>query len=228
DWGHQDTPALERTWRLPPREELPLEWLEDDLVETEQEGTPEDEGDSVSAVLSPQPAPLPVQVDPERPELLWVPAYASGEELASRLFENASAVGAFDFEPRPVPPSVEGERRQCVRVRQPPALRPELLAQVRGALDERLKTDNTWSRAQLAAESLDRPGAEALMERALRWSQRSEIPDSSGQSYFDSYLCPWCGDTSACGVAAALRSTRFKGPTCLPEGCPVARQSPGT
>jgi hypothetical protein len=248
DWGYQDTPALERTWRLPPMEEIPPEWLEDELVEAGQEGTPEEEGDSALAVLSPQQAPLPVQVDPERPELLWVPAYASREELASRLFGDASAVGAFDFEPRTPPPNAEGEPRQCVRVRQPPALRPELLAQVRGALDERLKTDNTWSRAQLSAESLDKPGAEALVERGLRWSQRSEIPDGSGQSYFDSYLqtlAPWrdekprglLGDTLAqdwhflgeasepLRKAIALRSQRWKTSYTVTDGSPVL--SPG-
>ncbi|MCY1083791.1 hypothetical protein [Archangium lansingense] len=248
DWGHKDTPALERTWRLPPMEDIPPEWLEDELVETEQEGTPEDEADSALAFLSPQQAPLPVQVDPERPELLWVPAYASREELASRLFGEAAAVGAFDFEPRPAPPNAEGEPRQCVRVRHPPALRPELLAQVRGALDERLKADSTWSRAQLSAESLDRPGAEALVERGLRWSQRSEIPDGSGQSYFDSYLqtlAPWreakprglLGDTLAqdwhflgessepLQKAIALRSQRWTTSYTVTDGSPVL--SPG-
>ncbi|WNG59863.1 hypothetical protein F0U59_37945 [Archangium gephyra] len=248
EWGHQDTPALERIWRLPPMEEIPPEWLEDEWVETEQEGTPEDEGDSAPAFLSPQRAPLLVQVDPERPELLWVPAYASREELASRLFGDASAVGAFDFELRTAPPNAEGAPRQCVRVRQPPALRPELLAQVRGALDERLKTDVTWSRAQLSAEFLDRPGAEALVKRGLRWSQRSEIPDGSGQSYFDSYLqtlAPWrdtkprglLGDTLAqdwhflgeasepLQKAIALRSKRWKTSYTVTDGSPVL--SPG-
>ncbi|WP_152622395.1 hypothetical protein [Archangium violaceum] len=157
-------------------------------------------------------------------------------------------MGAFDFEPRTVPPNVEGEPRQCVRVRQPPALRPEFLAQVRGALDERLKTDDTWSRAWLSAESLDKPGAEALVERGLRWSQRSEIPDGSGQSYFDSYLqtlAPWrdakprglLGDTLAqdwhflgeasepLQKAIALRSQRWKTSYTVTDGSPVL--SPG-
>jgi hypothetical protein len=247
-WDYRDTPALVRTWRLPPEEDIPPEWLEDEQVEAEREVTPEDEEDSALAFLSPQQAPFPVQVDPERPELLWVPAYASREELASRLFGDASAVGAFDFEPRPAPPNAEGEPRQCVRVRDPPAMRPELLAQVRGALDERLKTDNTWSRAQLSAESLDRPRAEALVERGLRWSQRSEIPDGSGQSYFDSYLltlAPWrdakppglLGDTLAqdwhflgevsepLQKAIALRSQRWKTSYTVTDGSPVL--SPG-
>ncbi|PTL84589.1 hypothetical protein [Vitiosangium sp. GDMCC 1.1324] len=249
DWEHKGKPALVRAWRLPPMEDnIPPEWLEDEPSEPEREGTPEDEEDSVLAFLAPQQAPLPVQVDPERPELLWVPGYASREELASRLFGDASAVGTFDFEPRPAPPNAEGEPHQCVRVRHPPALRPELLAQVRGALDERLKTDDTWSRAQLSAESLDRPGAEALVERGLRWSQRSEIPDGSGQSYFDSYLqtlAPWrdakphgsLGDTLAqdwhflgeasepLQKAIALRSRRWKTSYTVTDDSPIL--SPG-
>ncbi|MFE8605652.1 hypothetical protein [Archangium violaceum] len=247
-WDYRDAPALVRTWRLPAMEDIPQVWLEDEQVEMEQESMQEDEVDSALTFLSPQRAPLSVQVDPERPELLWVPAYASREELASRLFGDASAVGAFDFEPRPAPPNAEGGPRQCVRVRHPPALQPELLAQVRDALDERLKTDDTWSRAWLSAESLGRPGAEVLMERGLRWSQRSEIPDGSGQSYFDSCLqtlAPWrdakprrlLGDTLAqdwhflgeasepLQKAIALRSRRWKTSYTVTDGSPVF--SPG-
>jgi len=41
-WKHAGKPALERTWRLPPMEEIPPEWLEDEQVETKD--TPEDGG----------------------------------------------------------------------------------------------------------------------------------------------------------------------------------------
>jgi hypothetical protein len=59
------------------------------------EDTPEDEADALAA-LAFEEAPLPVQVDPARPELLWVPAQASRDELASRLLGDPSRVGAFD------------------------------------------------------------------------------------------------------------------------------------
>jgi hypothetical protein len=193
-------------------------------------------------------APLPVQLDPERPELLWVPGQASREELASRLFGDVFEVDAFAFEPRAVPPDTEGRPRVCVRVHQPGALLPELLAAVRGALDAQLKADVAWTRSQLTATSLDRAGAAALVERSLRWSQRSDILDGSGQSYFDRYLealAPWrdapprwqLGDTRArdwhflgeasepLRKAIALRSTRFKTSYRVTDGSPVL--SPG-
>src|SRR5262249_35021748 len=140
------------------------------------------------ALLSPELAPIPVQLDPAWPELLWVPGYASREEIASRLFGDAAEAGAFDIEPRaPSSSAVEG-LQICVRVRHPPALVPELLAAMRRALDAQLEADVGWSRSQLSAVSLNRAGAAALVERGLRWAQRSDILDGAGQSYFDRYL----------------------------------------
>ncbi|WP_309888570.1 hypothetical protein [Archangium sp.] len=248
DWKHAGKPTLVRTWRLPSREQdIPLEWLGDELSESEWEDTPGDETDTL-AFLSLQEGPLSVQVDPARPDLLWVPGYASREELASRLLGDASAVGAFDFEPREAPPDARGGPWLCVRVRQPEALVPELLAAVRGALDTRLEADVAWSRSRLTVMSLDRAGADALVERALRWSQRSDIVDGSGQSYFDRYLqalAPWrdepprwhLGDTLAqdwhflgeasepLQKAIALRSKRWKTRYTVTDGAPVL--SPG-
>ncbi len=248
DWKHAGKPALVRTWRLPPMEhDIPPEWLEDELSEPELEDTPEDEADALD-FLSLQEAPFPVQVDPERPELLWVPGHVSREELASRLFGDASAVDSFDFEPLAAPPDAEGGPRVRVRVRHPPALLPELLAAMRGALDAQLEADVAWSRSQLTATSLDKAGAAALVERGLRWSQRSDILDGSGQSYFDRYLqalAPWrdepprwhLGDTLAqdwhflgessepLQKAIALRSKAWKTSYSVTDGSPVL--SPG-
>ncbi|ATB36752.1 hypothetical protein CYFUS_002167 [Cystobacter fuscus] len=100
-------------WRLPPMEDIPPEWLEDEPSEPEREDTLEDEA-GARAGLSVELAPLPVQVDPARPELLWVPGYASREEIASRLFGDASAAGAFDIEPRaPFSSAMEGLHVAC-------------------------------------------------------------------------------------------------------------------
>ncbi|WP_143177390.1 hypothetical protein [Cystobacter ferrugineus] len=233
DWKHAGKPALERAWRLPPMEDIPPEWLEDEPSEFEQEDTLEDEA-SAQAVVSSELAPFPVQVDPARPELLWVPGYASREEIASRLFGDASAVGAFDIEPRAPPSSAVEGLHVCVRVRHPPALVPELLATMRRALDAHLETDVAWSRSQLSAASLNRAGATALVERGLRWAQRSGILDVAGQSYFDRYLQALgpLRDESQRGhllgeaaeplrKAIALRSKRFKASYSVMEGSPV-------
>ncbi|WP_152622397.1 hypothetical protein [Archangium violaceum] len=219
-WDYRDAPALERTWRLPPMEDIPPEWLEDEQAESEREDTPEDGEDSALTFLSAPEASFPVRVDPERPELLWVPGYASREEIASRLFGDAAAAGAFDIEPRAPPSSAAEGLQVCVRVRHPPALVPELLAPMRRALDARLEED------------VNGPGAAALVERGLRWAQRSNILDGAGQSYFDRYLQvlgPWRDeDGSSLGDAAeplrkavALRSKRFKTRYIVTDGSPV-------
>jgi hypothetical protein len=245
DWKHEGKPALMRTWLLPPMEQDLA--LEDELSEPELEDTLEDDAGAL-AFLSTQEAPFLIQVDPARPELLWVPSQASREELASRLFGDASAVGSFDFEPRAAPPDAEGGPRAYVRVRHPSALVPELLAAMRDALEAQLEADVAWSRSQLTAKSLDRAGAAALVERGLRWSQRSGILDNSGRSYFDRYLealAPWreepsrwsLGDTLAqdwhflggasepLQKAIALRSQRWKTSYTVTDGSPVL--SPG-
>ena len=128
------SPRLE-IWRE--EDGIPPEWLEDEPSEPEWEDAPEDEADALG-LFSLQEAPLAIQVDPERPELLRVPGQASREEIASRLFGDASAVDAFAFEPRAVPPDTKGRPRVCVRVHQPGALLPGLLADMRGALDARV------------------------------------------------------------------------------------------
>ncbi|HYO70565.1 MAG TPA: hypothetical protein VEU33_31250 [Archangium sp.] len=233
DWKHAGEPALERTWRLPPTEEIPPEWLEDEPSEPRQEDTFGDEADA-QALLSPELAPMPVQVDPARPELLWVPGYASREDIASRLFGDAAEAGAFDIEPRAPPSTAVEGLHVCVRVRHPPALVPELRATLRRALDAQLEADVAWSRSQLSAASLNRAGAAALVERGLRWAQRSDILDEAGQSYFDRYLQALepSRDESQRGhilgeaaeplrKAITLRSKRFKASDSVTDGSPV-------
>ena len=185
DWKHAAKPPLVRTWMLTPSEQDFTS--EDDLSEPESSEALEDEADAPALSLMPA-GPLPVHVDPARPESLLVPAYASREELAARLFGESSAVNGFDWEPCEVAPDAQGSPRACVRVRQPQALQPELLATVRGALEAQLAADVAWTASRLTTPTLDKAGAVALVERSLRWSQCSDVVDGSGQSYFDRYL----------------------------------------
>ncbi|MFY0579870.1 hypothetical protein ACN28S_41500 [Cystobacter fuscus] len=215
-------------------EGIPPEWLEDELVELQREDTSENGEDGALALLSAREASFPVQVDPARPELLWVPGYASREEIASRLFGDAAAASAFDIEPRASPSSAKEGLQVCVRVRHPRALVPELLATMRRALEAQLEADVAWSRSQLSAASLDRAGAVALVERGLRWAQLSDILDGAGQSFFDQYLQALepLRDESRRGhilgeaaeplrKAIALRSKRFKASYSVTDGSPV-------
>ncbi|HEX5746527.1 MAG TPA: hypothetical protein VFZ09_09800 [Archangium sp.] len=233
-WYHTGKPALVRTWRLPPGEVIPPEWLDDEQVQTERDDTPEGLEDGALALLWAQEASFPVQVDSEWPELLWVPGYASREEIASRLFGDAAAADAFDFEPRtPSSGAVEG-LQVCVRVRHPPALVPELLASMRRALEALLEADVAWSQSQRAVASLDRAATAALVERGLRWAQRSDILDGAGWSYFDRYLQalePSSEESQRGHIlgeaaeplrkAIALRSRRFKASYSVTDGSPV-------
>ncbi|KFA88399.1 hypothetical protein [Archangium violaceum] len=232
DWGWNHKAPLERTWRLPPMEDIPPEWLEDEQVESEREDTPEDGEDGALTFLPAQEASFPVQMDPERPELLWVAGYASREDIASRLFGDGAAAGAFDLVPRSPPSSAAEGLQVCVRVRHPPALVPQVLAPLRSTLEAQLETDVAWSRSQLSAGALDRAAAAALVERGLRWAQRSDIPDEAGRSYFDRYLQalgPWRDeDWPSLGEAAeplrkavALRSQRFQTSYRVTDGSPV-------
>jgi hypothetical protein len=202
DWEHTGRPTLVRAWRLPLLAgDLPPEWLEDEVPEPAGEDAPE-------------ALPLPVQVDPERPELLWVPGDASREELAARLLGDASKVGAFDVEPREAPPDAEGRPRLCVRVRQPEALVPEVLAALRAALEARLASE---------------VAAGALVERGASWSQRSHLLDGSGQSYFDRYLQALSARDERLLTEApeplqkaiALRSKRWRTGYRVTDGAPV-------
>lgn len=104
------------------------------------------------------------------------------------LLGDVSAVGAFDLEPLAVVPTSKGLPRVAVSVRSPAALRPEVLEAMRRALDVQLGADAAWARAKVREESLRESDREALAELSLRWSQRSGIPNTRGQSYFDHYL----------------------------------------
>src|SRR5262249_20078024 len=139
-----------------------------------------------------------------------------------------------DFEPRAPPSSAVEGLQVCVRVRHPPALVPELLAAMRRALDAQLEADVAWSRSQLSAASLNRAGAAALVERGLRWAQRSDILERAGQSYFDRYLQALeplrdesqrehiLGEAAEpLGKAIALRSKRFNASYSVTDGSPV-------
>ena len=246
DWKHAGKPPLVRSWRLPPSEpdvppEEELFELEEALSEPEVEDTAEDE---VPAFFSPGATPLPVQVDPAWPEVLWVPAYATRAEMAERLFGDAQAVEGLDFERCEVAADVQVGPRVCVRVRQLQALQPELLAAVHAALNAQLTVDRAWTAAQLAAPGLDKAGAAALVERGLRWAQRSEWVEGVGPSYFDRYLetlaarreeSPrWqlgdtqCQDWHFLGEASeplqkaiALRSRRYQTRYRVTDGSPV-------
>jgi hypothetical protein len=196
EWKHRGKPALVRTWPLQPPEEEDSSATESEferdfplgepaLPEPEPDASPEEE-DLVGAVAhTPR---VPVQVDASRPELLWVPGEASREEMALALFGEASAVGAFDFEPLAVAPASEDLPRVAVSVRRPEALRPELLEAMRRALDARLGADAAWARAKLGEQHLGEDEAQALAELGLRWSQHSDMANSRGRSYFDWYL----------------------------------------
>ncbi|HSP79284.1 MAG TPA: hypothetical protein VLQ93_12185, partial [Myxococcaceae bacterium] len=125
---------------------------------------------------------LPPQVEPGQPEVLRVSAHASRAEVAEQLFDDAAAVGAFEYEACEAPEERGGPAYACVRVRDVEALRPRVLAEVKRALEAQLEREKTWLRGWKPGEAL------ALAERSLAWAQRAEVRDEEGRSYFDRYL----------------------------------------
>lgn len=243
DWKHRGNPALVRTWRLQPQEEDDDSAAESEFErdfplvaavppEPEQAFSPDEEEEEESSLFAERRARFPLQVDPGRPELLWVPGDATREEIATRLFGDASAVGAFDFEPLAEVPASEGMPRVAVSVRSPEALRPEVLEAMRRALDVQLGADAAWARAKLREESLSESDRQALVEMGLRWSQRSGTPNARGQSYFDHYLAllfppdtelEWSllgGEAESLRKATALRSKQWKTGYTVTDGSP--------
>ncbi|HEY8208105.1 MAG TPA: hypothetical protein VIG99_11530, partial [Myxococcaceae bacterium] len=127
DWKHEGQPPMVRTWplRAPVEEESDAATLEferdfplaeESPPEPELAATPEDELDEPTFFSAPNAVPLPVEVDPVQPELLWVPAQASWEEIAARLFDEPPEVGAFDESHQPFHPpaaACRGSPRAC-------------------------------------------------------------------------------------------------------------------
>ncbi len=242
EWRHRGKPALVRTWPLQPPEDDENSAMESEFErdfplvepappEPDPASSPEEVVEEPAGAVV-RKALFPLQVDPRRPELLWVPGDASREEIALRLFGDASAVDAFDFEPLAVAPASEGLPRVAVSVRSPVALRPEALEAMRRALDVQLGADAAWARAKLQEKHLDESDEQALAEMGLRWSQRSGIAGSRGQSYFDHYLALLFPldtepDWSALGAeaemvqkATALRSKQWKTSYTVRDGSP--------
>jgi hypothetical protein len=242
DWKHRGKPALVRTWRLQPQEEDDGSAAESEFErdfplvaavppEPEQAFSPDEEEEEPS-LFAERRARFPLQVAPGRLELLWVPGDATREEIATRLFGDASAADAFDFEPLAEVPASEGMPRVAVSVRSPEALRPEVLEALRRALDVQLGVDAAWARAKLREESLSESDRQALVEMGLRWSQHSGTPNARGQSYFDHYLAllfppgtelEWSllgGEAESLRKATALRSKQWKTGYTVTDGSP--------
>ncbi len=241
-WKHRGKPALVRTWSLQPQEDDDSSAVESEFErdfplvapgapEPELVASPDEERDEPSLFVV-RMAPFPVQVDPARPELLWVPGDASREEIAMRLFGDASAVGAFDFKPLAAAPASEGLPRVAVSIRNPEALRPEVLEAMRQVLDAQLGADAAWARAKLGEKHLGQSDGQALAEMGLRWSQRSGVVGSRGQSYFDHYLAllfppdtepDWSllgEEAEPLRKATALRSKQWKTGYTVTDGLP--------
>jgi len=250
DWKHQGKPAMVHTWPLRPpvddgsddaiawefERDFPLAEESPPEPEAEPAATPEDEADEAAFFLGPEAPAFPIEVDPVRPELLWVPAHATWGEIAARLFEVPPEVGAFDLEPSSVPLAAAGDMpRVAVRVRGPERLRNEVLDVMRRALETHWKADLAWAHAKLQGKSIDREEERVLAELSLRWSQRSDVLDFRGESYFDRYLsqvaamAPDWGflgeESEKLRKAVALRSKRWKTSYTVTDASP--RLAPG-
>ncbi|HSP77337.1 MAG TPA: hypothetical protein VLQ93_02320, partial [Myxococcaceae bacterium] len=106
-WRYEGKPALERRWRLVVgeeqarrqalarafEEEFPLGEEAPSEAEAEEEEAREEPEWLTASVET-----LPPRVDASQPEVLRVAAHASRAEVAEQLFDDAAAVGAFEYE----------------------------------------------------------------------------------------------------------------------------------
>ncbi|KFA88989.1 hypothetical protein [Archangium violaceum] len=186
-WRHEGKPPLERRWRLVVGEEQArrqalVKAFEEEFPLEEAPARAEPEGEQTGEEPEWFEALGSPQVVAHQPEVLRVPAQASRAQVAEQLFGEAGAVGAFDEEACEGPEDGGSLLRACVRVRQVEALRPELRARVRRALEAQLEREEAWLRGWEPTQTV------ALAERGLVWAQRAEVRDEQGRGYFDRYL----------------------------------------
>ncbi|HEY8106712.1 MAG TPA: hypothetical protein VIE46_11450, partial [Gemmatimonadales bacterium] len=128
--------------------------------------------------------PVAYHVSAAEPEQLVLPAGIPRARIAEQLFGDATRQGAFDV----VPSSAAGAGEQAIRPRDFTLLVPAATQQVRAALEAALAADVTWMLAKLGQGSTSQAEQFQRAEQCLRWSQRSDIRDAGGTSYFDRYL----------------------------------------
>ena len=183
-------PAAQRPATRPSPEAVSAEMELDFPLQLEDEDqaapTPVGEDEGIPGFVP--KAPIQVSIDKSRPDLLLVPGDATREEIASVLFGDASATGNFAFDPTEAPPAADGTPRRRVRVVSTGLLKDAVRQELLDALEKELTDDVQWTIAKLSEAFINDQDEWELTERAMRWSQRSEVLDPKGENYFDRYL----------------------------------------
>lgn len=122
------------------------------------------------------------------PALFVVPADATREDIAARLMGDEKQTNEFEFVIVDTALTIDNVRGQAIRVRDASLLVPDAMNALRAALDKQLAEDVDWTINKLKERFIDDAEELALVERALRWSQRSDIKSATGVQYFDRYL----------------------------------------
>jgi hypothetical protein len=132
--------------------------------------------------------PLRYRLSIRQPDAFLVPATSTREQIATGLFGDVTRTNDFEF----VAPSAEVTKgtvpEVAVRVRTPAALSKHPAMLLRAMLDVAVRADVDWTVSKLSERAITDGDEWALTSRLLVWSQRSDITDPSGVSFFDRYL----------------------------------------
>lgn len=130
-----------------------------------------------------------IQVAREDPALFVVPVEASLEDVAFRLFGDETQGNTIDFvESRSSLLSSFVQPGRAVRLRDYSLLQADPYRVLREAMENQLRSDVDWTVSKLSERLIPEDEESELVQRALKWSQRSGIRDASGTQYFDRYL----------------------------------------
>lgn len=176
------------------RDPDPAELDPDEPVPPEPVRAADEEEDGVGPLVAPAPA-AGMRATSSEPDLFIFPGTATREEIAEQLFDDPSLTHEFDFVQTTATTVADGVPERAVRVRSPRRLSSTSLAWLQRMCEVALEADVRWTIAKLKEAVIDDADEWALAERCLRWTQRSEVPDESGTSYFDRYLDELAGVT---------------------------------
>ncbi|MFI9387426.1 DUF4157 domain-containing protein [Kutzneria sp. NPDC052558] len=134
------------------------------------------------------PADFPIRIAAAEPDQLVVPGLATRVQIANRLFGTPARQADFDVVPSTQTHAAQGVQEQAIRIRDGRGLAPGPATQLRSALESALTADVDWTVLTLSQRFINDSDEWNLVERCLRWSQRSALYDTAGRQYFDRYL----------------------------------------
>jgi hypothetical protein len=155
-----------------------LDWLDPTVLDPDHPVVePPPAADRPDEPLVPIDDHFTPQIDDDDPTTFWTPPETTRDGIAGRLYGDRSHVGGFE---------IIGDKH--VRLRSFDGVADDVAAAMRAKIEEHLLTD-IHTVVDILCQRLVLGGDEwRLLETTVRWSSRSELKDTLGESYFDRYL----------------------------------------